>query len=56
MKNDVKPAYLTSTDLTKTFDKEKLNDVIRILKTKETPSNIVNVIKELKTQYHTNIG
>jgi hypothetical protein len=42
-------AYLCFIDLTKAFDRVRLDDVAKCLREREVPEQIVRVIKELNT-------
>lgn len=50
-----KPAYMCFIDLTKAFDRIRLNDVLLILNKKLVPADVIRIIKELNTQTKTRI-
>lgn len=43
------PAYLCFIDLTKAFDRVKLEDILNIFREKNAPKNIIRIIRDLNT-------
>lgn len=51
-----KPAYLCCIDLTQTFDRVRVNDVLKILREKGVQNNIVRINIQLNTDNSTRIN